>query len=271
MSESTQTVEDLLDPGRARALHAALDLEGDPPGAGDALPHFWHKIYFWDIHPGSGLGRDGHGKKGSFIPDTGLPRRMWAAGGLVFHAPVILGEKAKRISRVDSVTRKEGRSGPLAFARVHHRIMQGGKLRVEEIQDLVFRKEHSPEDPAPAPPPAPADEDLSTMVSFSPPLLFRYSALTFNGHRIHYDRDYCKEVEGYEGLIVHGPLQAQLLINLALRRIPDLMRFAFQATAPLYDFEPADLCLKSREDGLDLWVRGPGKMCMTAMAEGRPA
>jgi 3-methylfumaryl-CoA hydratase len=260
----TQTLSDPLDPARAAALHATLALDGPAPGRGDALPPFFHQVYFWEALPPERLGRDGHPKTGAFIPDLGLPRRMWAGGRLAFDAPLRAGIEAEKTTTIEKVAQKQGRTGPLAFVTLRHEIRQEGTLRVTEWQDLVYREDPDPAAPQPRPPAAPTDEEAAEEARFSPTLLFRYSALTFNGHRIHYDRDYCREVEGYAGLVVHGPLLAQLLMLMAARRLGPLKSFGFRATAPLMDFEPATLCLRGRT----LCVRGPdGRQCMAAEAE----
>lgn len=254
---------DLLDPARAAALHATLGLPGAAPQAGGALPPFWHRIYFWDAQPRDRLGRDGHPAVGSdLIPDLGLPLRMWAGGRLQFEAPVLLGKPAEKRSVIEAVTRKEGRSGPLGFVTLRHEIWQDGRICVTEHQDLVYRTPRA-EGGDSAPPESPVDETAARSVNFDTTQLFRYSALTFNGHRIHYDLDYARRVEGYAGLVVHGPLLAQLLILLAEERQGGLAGFRFRATAPLMHDEAAELCWR---DGA-LWVRGPGgRLCMEAEA-----
>jgi 3-methylfumaryl-CoA hydratase len=258
---------DPLDPARAAALHATLALPGTPPKAGDPLPPFWHYLYFWEALPPEHLGRDGHPKPGGFIPDTGLPRRMWAGGALEFLHPVTLGQSASRISTITDVARKSGRTGPLALVTLSHEIRQGGQLCIRETQNLIYREDPKPDAPKPTPKPAPKNETHSQAADFSPTLLFRYSALTFNGHRIHYDRDYCRDVEGYPGLVVHGPLLAQHLIHLAIDLTGPLETFTFRAIAPLFDFETADLCAREAETGLTLWIRGPdGRLIMEASA-----
>ncbi|WP_417740659.1 FAS1-like dehydratase domain-containing protein [Salipiger sp.] len=253
---------DRLDPARANALLAAL---GRPErlDAGDALPPFFHQLYFWEAQPPEGLGRDGHPRTGGLIPDLGLPRRMWAGGALRFLAPLRAGEEAEKRSVRETVARKTGRSGPLAFVTVRHEIRQGGALCVEERQDLVYREDPSPDAPAPVPPTARGDETLARIARFDSTLLFRYSALTFNGHRIHYDVDYAREVEGYTDLVVHGPLLAQLLMLLAEEQAP-LKAFRFRATAPVTLGEEVTLC----RDAGSAWVRGAdGRQCMAADLE----
>lgn len=259
----TQTLRDAMDPVRAAALHAALGLAGPPPGHHAALPPFFHQVYFWDPRPPADLGRDGHPGLGGFIPDPGLPRRMWAGGALTFYGPLRAGMPAEKTVTIEAITPKQGRTGPLVFVTLRHDIVQSGVLRVSERQDLVYREDPRPDAPRPAPPEAPADAEDEERARFSTTLLFRYSALTFNGHRIHYDRDYATATEGYPGLVVHGPLLAQLMMLRAEARAP-LRRFRFRAHAALMDFETAALC----RAGDRHWVRAPdGRLCMSAEAE----
>lgn len=261
-TSSISCQNDPLDPGRARALCAALDLP-DTVSAGDAMPPFFHQIYFWDAQAPEHLGRDGHPKTGGLIPDRGLPRRMWAGGRLRFHAPLIAGHPAEKRSFCENVAEKTGRSGPLALVTLKHELHQNGRLCISEWQDLVYREDPSPQAAKPVAPKAPEGAETEEDVSFDTTLLFRYSALTFNGHRIHYDLDYAQGVEGYQGLVVHGPLLAQLLMLKAQRELGPLTAFNFRATAPLMHFETATLC----RTGKALWVRGPeGRQCMSAEA-----
>jgi 3-methylfumaryl-CoA hydratase len=261
--ETRQT--DMMDPARAEALLATLGRPA-PVHMGDALPPFFHQIYFWQSLPPASLGRDGHPAKGDgLIPDLGLPRRMWAGGRLEFHAPLRAGIAAEKRTRVANVTRKEGRSGPLGFVTLQHDIMQDGHLTTREYQDLVYRNDPEPDAPTPTPPQAPQDETLSETATFDSTMLFRYSALTFNGHRIHYDEAYARDVEGYDGLVTHGPLLAQLLMLLADRQLGGLGRFSFRASSPLMHHETAELCW--RKDGT-LWIRAAdGRQIMSAMAD----
>jgi 3-methylfumaryl-CoA hydratase len=259
----TQTLTDTLDPARARAMQATL---GVPPTiiAGAELPPFFHHLYFWDPQVPAMLGRDGHSRRSEAAQDPVLPRRMWAAGRLVLHRPLLVGTVAEKTSTIESVIRKQGRSGPLSFVRLRHDIRQRRALVLSEWQELVYRADPGSDEPQPVPPTARTDEDHAANMTFNSTLLFRYSALTFNGHRIHYDRDYARQVEGYGGLVVHGPLLAQLLMLLAEDRLARPLRtFVYRATAPLMDHERATLCWK---DGT-LWVRGPdGRQCMIAEA-----
>ena len=250
---------DLLDPARARALLTALARDA-ALGVGDPLPPFFQYLYFWDAQPPGNLGRDGHPKVGGLIPDMGLPRRMWAGGALDFHAPLRAGIPCEKVTRLASFTRKEGRTGPLGFVTLEHEFVQDGFLCVSERQDLVYRPDPDPSAARPVPPQVDKAAEQTRAAHFDTTLLFRYSALTFNGHRIHYDRAYAQEVEGYDGLVVHGPLLAQLLM-LWLEETAPLRHFSFKATAPLMHFEQASLC----RSGDSLWVEGPdGRQCMTA-------
>ncbi len=254
----SQTRSDPFDLARAHALQATL---GHAPDlrTGDPMPPFYHQIYFWDPQPPAHLGRDGHPATGDFIPDLGLPRRMWAAGSLTFHRPLLAGIKAERTSTIEAVTRKQGRSGPLGFVTLKHDIKQRGTLALTERQELVYREDGT----ATAPPQAQTDETYAETFDFNSTLLFRYSALTFNGHRIHYDETYARNVEGYDGLVVHGPLLAHLLMGLAARQLGSLSHFSYRATAPLMHHETATLCWKAGQ----VWVRGPdGRQCMIAEA-----
>ena len=262
-SENTVKQTDVMDPDRATALQIALGHEASLQ-ANSTLPPFFHQLYFWDPQPAKALGRDGHPKVGGgLIPNMGLPRRMWAGGRLKFETPLLVGLMAEKRSVLETSTQKSGRSGPLGFVTVRHEIWQEDQLCLTEWQDLVYREDPDPAAPKPVAPTARTDETAAQAVSFSSTLLFRYSALTFNGHRIHYDLDYARDVEGYSGLVVHGPLLAQHLMLLATKQLGELAEFSFRASSPLMHFETATLCLS----GTDLWVRGPdGRQCMSAVA-----
>ena len=250
-----QLLQDAMDPARAAALHAALALPGPPPGRGDALPPFFHLLYFWDPRPPEALGRDGHPAQGvGPVPETGLPRRMWAGGRVERHAPLVLGRPAARRTRLDGMERKEGRTGALAFVTLIHEIEQEGRPVLTERQDLVYREDGAPSSTPVAAPPG------GRPLAFDPVLLFRYSALTLNGHRIHYDADYARDVEGYGGLVIHGPLLATLMALEA-----DAAVFSFRGRSPLICGEDAVL----GREGDRLWVAGAdGRLCMEGWAEG---
>lgn len=253
--------KDALDPARARAFWTAL---GRADAACEPLPPFFHQLYFWDAQEPDALGRDGHPKVGGIIPDMGLPRRMWAGGRLDFCAPLRVGLAAEKVTTLENSTRKEGRSGPLAFVTLRHEVTQYGVVCVREFQDLVYREDPDPTAPKPQAKMARTDEVHSEEHRFDSTLLFRYSALTFNGHRIHYDLDYARDVEGYDGLVVHGPLLAQLLMLMAEKQLGTLKTFSFRAASPLMHFETATLCWGG--DGT-CWVRGPdGRLVMQGEA-----
>ena len=255
-------VPDVMDPARAAALAVVL---GHEWSVSQPLPPFFHQAYFWQALPEGALGRDGHPAPGraGLVPDMGLPRRMWAGGRLAFHRPLMTGQSAERRSVLEQQTAKQGRSGPLAFATLRHEIWQSGELCVTEWQDLVYRPDPVPSAAAPVLAMAPPDV-APEAAGFSSVLLFRYSALTLNGHRIHYDLDYCRDVEGYPGLVVHGPLLAQMLMLRAAREMGQLVTFQFRAVSPLFHFETGVIC----RDGPRLWVRGPdGRLCLEAQAQ----
>ena len=259
-SEISQS--DVMDPARAAAFQVAMGL-APTLGAGDDLPPFFHQLYFWTPQPPNSLGRDGHPKVGGLIPDLGLPRRMWAGGRLAFERPVRLGHPAMRTSVCENSVAKQGRTGPLGLVTLRHEIYQDDVLCLTEWQDLVYREDPEADAPRPVPPLAATTEEDAKEVRFDSTLLFRYSALTFNGHRIHYDLDYARDVEGYDGLVVHGPLLAQHLMLMAEAALGPLRQFSFRATSPLIHTETATLCRQGRS----LWVRGPdGRQCMQASA-----
>jgi 3-methylfumaryl-CoA hydratase len=251
------------------ALAATLDIDAPASLPGDPVPPLWHWLWFLPIHRQSELGPDGHAKRGAFLPPVPLPRRMWAGGRFEFHRPLRVGETLTRTSRIVDVQQKEGRTGPLVFVVVRHEIGNAGQIALIEEQDIVYREHPKPDAPAPAPQPAPNDCMWERAVRPDDVLLFRYSALTFNGHRIHYDRRYATEVEGYPGLVVHGPLVATMLLELLRSNAPGMKveRFAFRSVGPLFDTAPFLLCGKREADGktVSLWARdAAGDLAMTA-------
>ncbi|MCI4660614.1 MAG: MaoC family dehydratase N-terminal domain-containing protein [Neomegalonema sp.] len=256
----SQTVEDVIRPFPAQALHATLDLPSDPPREGDALPPFWRWLYFNQAVRRSDLGRDGHPAKGiGLTPPVPLPRRMWAGGRLQFLRPLMIGSAVSLTSIIAAITAKQGRSGPLIFLTLRHEVHdEAGLVEVEE-QDIVYREDPRPDAPKPPTPQARDTGIWSRPWMLDETALFRYSALTFNGHRIHYDLDYAKRVEGYEGLVVHGPLLATLMLELLREFGPDrrITHFAFRAAAPVMHFEPFEICGEPTREGADVWVRAP--------------
>jgi len=258
----SDAIHDSLDPTRASALQAALG-EVCTINSGSVLPPFYHQLYFWQPSPPAELGHDGHPKIGGLIPDFGLPRRMWAGGRLEFFAPLYASEAATKTTILHDAKQKQGRTGPLAFVTLKHEIFQNNTLCITEYQDLVYREAATVHELSSEPPQARTDETISEDVRFDSTLLFRYSGLTFNGHRIHFDADYARSVEGYNGLVVHGPLLAHLLMRMADQQLGGLKYFNFRATAPLTLPNPATLCWR---DG-QLWVRGAkGQLHMRAEA-----
>ena len=267
----TETVSDQITPVPIEALRATLDIDTAPPRPGDPLPPLWHWLYFLTIHRQSELGPEGHTTKGGFLPPVPLPRRMWAGSRFEFRRLLRVGETLTRTSRIVDVRHKEGRTGPLVFVVVRHEIGNAEGVALSEEQDLVFRGHSKPGEPAPTPQSAPADSEWERTVRPDDVLLFRYSALTFNAHRIHYDYRYATEVEGYPGLVVHGPLIATMLLDLLRRNIPEatVVRFSFRAISPLFDTAPFRVCGKREKDGktVSLWARNEaGGLATTAVA-----
>ncbi|KGC06504.1 MULTISPECIES: FAS1-like dehydratase domain-containing protein [Burkholderia] len=263
----TETLGDDVTAFPLNALAATLDR----PSPGDVVPPMWHWLYFLPIAPLAEVGPDGHPKRGGFLPPVPLPRRMWAGGRLTFHAPLRAGQRATRESTIANIEDKTGRSGRLVFVTVQHRIESGGALCVEEEHDIVYRDAPHASAPAPKPVAPPVGETWSRTVTADAVMLFRYSALTFNGHRIHYDRRYVTQEEGYPGLVVQGPLIATLLVDLVHRERPDAMlaSFAFRAVRPTFDSEPFALCGKPSDDGrtIELWAKDrDGWLAMQATA-----
>ena len=252
------------------AFGALLDREAVRPATGDAIPLLAHWFYFLPLHRQSTLGPDGHAERGGFLPPVDLPQRMWAASRFRFHAPLRVGDRAERVSTIESITPKLGRSGPLVFVRVGHRISAGGQIAIEEEHEIVYRGLSAPGSDAAAGAPAARSAQWRREVRPDPVLLFRYSALTFNGHRIHYDRPYVTDVEGYPGLVVHGPLLGTLLLDRLTQHEPAarVTRYAFKALRPVFDTTPFYVC--GRRDGAQasLWIEDAGgALCMDATAE----
>jgi len=267
----TETVLDQITPVPAAALAAMLDLDVTQAKPGDPLPLLWHWLYFLSIHRQSELGAEGHAVKGRFLPPVPLPRRMWAGGRLEFRQPLCIGGTYTRTSRILNVEHKQGRSGPLIFLVVRHEIGNAAGIAVIEEQDIVYREHARPNEPLPAPLAAPKEAKWERTIRPDDVLLFRYSALTLNAHRIHYDYRYATKVEGYPGLVVHGPLIATLLLDLLRRNMPqaNVTRFAFRAVGPLFDTAPFTLCGKpeSTAKAISLWAQNDsGGLATTATA-----
>jgi 3-methylfumaryl-CoA hydratase len=257
----SESVSDQITATPIAALSATLDIEAPRPLDGHPVPPLWHWLYFLETHRQSELSPDGHAKLGGFLPPIPLPRRMWAGGRFEFHRPLRVGETYTRTSRIADVQEKTGRTGTLVFVVARHEIENAEGIALTEEQDLVYRAYAEPGDPAPASQSAPGGAVWERKVRPDDVLLFRYSALTFNGHRIHYDRRYATETEGYPGLVVHGPLIATLLLDLLRRHVPtaDVARFEFRAVSPLFDTSHFQVCGKPESDGktISLWAANP--------------
>jgi 3-methylfumaryl-CoA hydratase len=266
----SESMRDRVTPVPLHALSATLDLDDAPPQPGDAVPPCWHWLYFLPLHRQSAIGPDGHARRGGFLPPVPLPRRMWAGSQIEFRAPLRVGQSLERISRIQDVRLKEGRSGPLVFVEVLHEIRGDGELAIHEQHDIVYRDHPRPGEAAPAGVASPQDASWTRRIVPDDVLLFRYSALTFNGHRIHYDRRYVTEVEGYPGLIVHGPLIATLLLDLLRRELPNaqVRHFSFKAVKPIFDVAPFQLCGRLEGDKtVKLWAQtAEGHLAMDASA-----
>jgi 3-methylfumaryl-CoA hydratase len=268
-----ETASDTITATPYAALAATLDRPVVRPRPGTPLPALWHWLYFLPLHRQSELGPDGHAKRGGFLPPVPLPRRMWAGSQFVFDAPLRVGDAVTRTSTIESVSEKSGRTGPLVFVKVRHEVCRDGEpaVALTEFHDIVYREAPKPTDVAPAPHAAPAASAWEKRWLPDDVLLFRYSALTFNGHRIHYDRRYVTEVEGYPGLIVHGPLIATLLLDLLRWQLPEatVTRYEFRAVRPLFDIHPFHVCGEPSPEGktVRLWAKDhEGWLAMDATA-----
>ena len=264
-----RSMTDLIRPQPVAHLHATLDRPGAAPQCGDPLPPTWHWLYFVDAAPLGQLGRDGHAVRGAFLPPVALPRRMWAGGRLRVSEPLRIGECLERRSTIQEVVRKTGRSGELCFVVVRHEFWHAATLKMTEEHDIVYREDHDKNAPASTPAPAPKDADARAQITPTNVMLFRYSALTFNSHRIHYDVEYCRSVEGFPDVIVHGPLTATLLAGMAWeQRGGALLReFEFRAVSPLFGGVPFTIARKESGAGLRLWAANErGELAMSATA-----
>lgn len=292
----TQSIRDVAAAGTLAGLAALLD-HSSPPWAADELPPLAHWLYFLPRQRQSLLDADGHPQRGDFLPPVTLPRRMWVGSRVRHLAPVSLDALMERKSTIASVTAKSGRTGPMVFITVKHEIVVGGSVAVIEEQDIVYRAAPAPQGNSPGAAAAAAAASVAATSATARPsaatrrfvadpvLLFRFSALTFNAHRIHYDRGYAHEVEGYPGLVVHGPLVATLLMDHYLRhrrdaigaaRVPrrgreqQMLNFSFRAERPLFDAVPFELCLAENSTGFDLWaVDLSGAIAVSATVEDR--
>ncbi|WP_422000928.1 FAS1-like dehydratase domain-containing protein [Reyranella sp.] len=254
----TQVAEDLAAPFPVRALIATLDEPDPEPRAGDPLPPLWHWLYFLEAAPMSKVGPDGHAERGDFLPPVPLPRRMWAGSRFTFDGPPLrIGEPIRRVSAIKSVEPKTGSTGSMVFVTVSHTVSGPAGTAFVEEHDIVYREAARPGERQREARPAPADATWSRTIEATPVLLFRFSALTFNGHRIHYDEPYVTGVEGYPGLIVHGPLMGLVQMELARRSSPGRTpaSFEFRALAPVYAGAAFSVGARREADGsLSTWI-----------------
>ncbi|NIE63190.1 MaoC family dehydratase N-terminal domain-containing protein [Burkholderia sp. Ax-1719] len=262
----TQTDSDVLSSRHARLMAATLGQSQDDLVKGASLPPLWHWLYFLSGESPSALGRDGHSARGGFLPPVTLPNRMWAGGQLEFNASVPLDVEVQKRSTVVAVDHKQGRSGELVFVKVQHELLHNGEVVVNEYHDIVYKGATATGSAAAAEPMPTAAH--SRRIKPDSTMLFRYSALTFNGHRIHYDVDYCREVEGYENLVIHGPLNATLLAGFAQQVAGrPLRQFRYRGLKP--SILGNELTINAVPDGeqLMLWVALPdGSVSMRAEA-----
>jgi 3-methylfumaryl-CoA hydratase len=246
---------DIVTAQLVKGLRATLFQEIGEPKTGDAAPFTAHWCLAQPVFPMSQLGPDGHPARGGFLPPVPLPRRMWAGGELEFLDSLRVGDEATRASRIADVTMKTGSTGTLCFVSVEHLITTARGTAIRERQDIVYRDVSGAPQPAkPAAPPPTAQHRESHMAD--PVLLFRYSALTFNGHRIHYDRDYVTKVEGYPGLIFHGPLQATFMVELAakLHGGKPPKKFSYRGLQPLFEGSEFSINANATDNGMELWT-----------------
>jgi 3-methylfumaryl-CoA hydratase len=266
----TESATDTVTAWPVAALAATLDRREAAPQNGDELPPCWHWLYFLEAKPLSELGPDGHPKRGGFLPPVPLPRRMWAGGRLEFLNPLRIGDEIRRDSTILSVEAKHGRSGNLVFVTVEHKVTTGGRVAVREEHDIVYRDAARPGDAPPETKSGAANPAWHRSVSGDPVTLFRYSALTFNGHRIHYDLDYAKHEEHYPGLIVHGPLQTTLMLDLCRRHSTKrVTKLDYRARLPMFHGEVFSVNGNPHAGGAtaDLWTaNAAGHITMSGTA-----
>jgi 3-methylfumaryl-CoA hydratase len=253
----TTEAPDIVTAQLVKGLRATLFQEIGEPKPGDIAPFTVHWCLAQPVFPMSMLGPDGHPTRGGFLPPVPLPRRMWAGGELEFIDPLRVGDEAKRTSRISDVTMKTGSTGILCFVSVEHIVTTSRGIAIRERQDIVYRDMSSAAPAAPTKPPAPPPVAKHREIHMADPvLLFRYSALTFNGHRIHYDRDYVTKVEGYPGLIFHGPLQATLIVEMAarLRGGQAPKKLAYRGLQPLFEGSEFSINANETDKGMDVWT-----------------
>ncbi|MCP4187967.1 MAG: acyl-CoA dehydrogenase [Gammaproteobacteria bacterium] len=267
---NTEFIEETIAAEPLHRMGAMLDRAPKVIDIGEPVPPLWHWAYFLTPIRACELGRDGHAARGDFMPPVPLPRRMWAGGRFTFGKALKVGDHARKQSKVRDVIVKQGRSGRLCFVEVEHCIFVEGELRISEIHNIVYRDAKTTSEKDAQPPAAPLDAQWSREVIPNSTLLFRYSALTFNGHRIHYDLDFCRNEEGYPGLVFHGPLTATLLLELALEKNPgrQISTYEFRAISPLFDNALFTLSGRMQDDHASMWaINADGRLAMKSKAD----
>jgi len=253
----------------ANALSATLNYDLQYVD-GSVLPPLWHWLYFLPIYRLDQANYDGHAALGGFLPPVKLPRRMWAGSRVSFLYDLTIGTEARKVSTIKSIQQKSGKSGDLVFVTVAHQVFQNDTCCIEEEHDIVYRSAPDINATAPVFKTTDTSPEFSYVVKPDPILLFRYSALTFNGHRIHYDQPFCIETEGYEGLVVHGPLLATMMLDLIRQNFPDAVvkYFQFRALAPVFDTMKFEVCgCKISSSEVEIWIkRDDGVLAMSGSA-----
>ncbi len=265
----TQVMRERLDAWPVRGLGAALERDFGV-SEGDEVPGLGQWLYFVPAVARSRMSEDGHPQRGGFLPPISLPRRMWAASDISFGRPRRTGEEVEKTARIASVSVKEGKTGVLVFLKIENIYRVDGEQALSEVQTLVYRDDPKLDEASPPPRPAPETAAWSEVVETDTALLFRYSAVTFNAHRIHYDAPYARTVEGYPDVVVHGQLTATLLLD-ALRRNVASQRprtFGFRAMKPIFVGEPIFLEGAPSGSGYELWARNAnGHLCLSASVD----
>ena len=254
----SETKTAVINARQAELMAATFDM--DIPKEGMPLPACWHWAWFNDAKPHSELGRDGHPKRGgnALLPPITLPRRMWAGGNIEFLKPIIVGKEITKKSTIEKIAEKSGTTGALCIVAILHELSDGNELCIKEQQNLVFREDPKSTSLKNTPPTPPEGAQLSKEITPDPVTMFRYSALTFNGHRIHYDVDYARDVEGYDGLVFHAPLTATLLLGLAKKIAgTEIPNFKYRATAPLFGHQAFSIHGKKEDGKIIVWAKTP--------------
>ena len=264
-----ESMSDVATAWPVAALNATFDRREPDAQPGDAIPEGWHWLYFLETKPASELAHDGHARRGGFLPPVPLPRRMWAGGRIDFNRPLRVGEALRRDSEIVSIEAKTGKSGSLVFVTVRHSVYASGELAVVEEHDIVYREAAKPTDLPPHAKPAPQATKWRHEVKPDEVMLFRFSALIFNAHRIHYDLDYARREESYPGLIVHGPLQTLLMLDLCRRNGVRVKRLDYRALHPVFHTERMTVGGDPSADGSKVELctaNGAGNVAMTGTA-----